>query len=427
MTKTSFIMLLENKPPIYTSISAEGKRSAKPISKVWLTSRRRRTYDEVVFDSTTTESRNGKLNLWRGFEFNPKPGTWNRLKEHICNNICGTDAECLTYLMKWMARAVQFPAQQGEVAVVLRGGKGVGKGILGHILRKLFGQHGMYISQSKHLVGAFNAHLRDCVFLFADEAFFAGDKASEGALKSLITEDVITIEPKGQNAILCKNRLHTMMASNEKWVVPASLDERRFLTLDVSNVNQGNYEYFDKIKKEMEAGGYEAMLHDLLHYDISDFNVRRVPGTTALDDQKKLSLLPELQWWHDVLARGYVYRSKYGLENHFGQWHEWVSTEVLFDSYQDFAKSRHVRHPMPRVLFGKFMMNDMGCKPGRPRGNGGVTGEHQVRGYDGILRAETIMKDRPPGYYLGTLEEARQAFEVHTKLPFNWDEEEEST
>jgi phage/plasmid-associated DNA primase len=327
--------------------------------------------------------------------------------------------------MSWMARAVQLPAQQGEVAVVLRGGKGVGKGILGHILRKLFGQHGMYISQSKHLVGAFNAHLRDCVFLFADEAFFAGDKSSEGVLKSLITEDVITIEPKGQNAILCKNRLHTLMASNEKWVVPASLDERRFLILDVSNAHFGDYPYFDKIKTEMEAGGYEAMLHDLLNYDISGFNVRRVPGTAALDDQKKLSLLHELQWWHDVLARRYVYRSKHGLEAYFGRWHDLVSTEILFDSYQDFAKSRNVRHPMTRVSFGRFMTT-MGCKPSRPSKDG-VTGEHQVRSeVTGLLRAEPITKDRPPGYLLGTLEVARQAFEAHTKLPFDWDAEEET-
>jgi len=119
-----------------------------------------------------------------------------------------------------VARTVQFPADQGEVAVVMRGGRGVGKGILGHALRKLFGQHGMYISKSKHLVGAFNAHLRDCALLFADEAFFAGDKSAEGTLKSLITEEILIIEPKGQNVILSKNHLHVVMASNEDWVVP---------------------------------------------------------------------------------------------------------------------------------------------------------------------------------------------------------------
>ena len=53
---------------------------------------------------------------------------------------------------------------------------------------RILGQHALHISNSKHLVGNFNAHLRDCVLLFADEAFYAGDKAHVGVLNSLITE-----------------------------------------------------------------------------------------------------------------------------------------------------------------------------------------------------------------------------------------------
>ena len=77
--------------------------------------------------------------------------------------------------MDWMARLIQFPAQQGEVAVVLIGIEGTGKGILARATPYILGQHGLAISHAKHLTGNFNAHLRDCVFLFADEAFYAGD------------------------------------------------------------------------------------------------------------------------------------------------------------------------------------------------------------------------------------------------------------
>ena len=44
------------------------------------------------------------------------------------------------------------------------------------------------------------------------------------------------------------------------------------------------------IIKQLENGGYQGMLHELLHRDISNFNVRRVPQTEGLQDQKKLSL-----------------------------------------------------------------------------------------------------------------------------------------
>src|SRR4051794_16699882 len=88
------------------------------------------------------------------------------------------------YLLNLAARMFQYPQLQGEIAVVLRGKKGCGKGAFLSALQLPWGQHGVYIANSSHLVGRFNEHLRDCVMLFGDEAFFAGDKAHEGVLKA---------------------------------------------------------------------------------------------------------------------------------------------------------------------------------------------------------------------------------------------------
>lgn len=48
--------------------------------------------------------------------------------------------------------------------------------------------------------------LRDCIALFADEAFWAGDRAGESVLKMLVTEPVIPIEGKGRDLVLVPNR-----------------------------------------------------------------------------------------------------------------------------------------------------------------------------------------------------------------------------
>jgi hypothetical protein len=61
---------------------------------------------------------------------------------------------------------------------------------------RLFGQHGLRIQSREHLTGRFNPHLRDCCLLFADEAYWPGDKTAEGILKGLITEPDIPIEAK---------------------------------------------------------------------------------------------------------------------------------------------------------------------------------------------------------------------------------------
>ena len=63
----------------------------------------------------------------------------------------------------WLARLFQQPNCPGEVAIVLKGKKGCGKGIFGRWIVKAWGQHGIQISSGNHLVGRFNSHLRDCV------------------------------------------------------------------------------------------------------------------------------------------------------------------------------------------------------------------------------------------------------------------------
>jgi len=225
---------------------------------------------------------------------------------------------------------VQHPAKQGQVAIVLRSPEGTGKGTLARAVIRILGQHALAISNSKHLTGNFNAHLRDCVFLFADEAFFTVGRQHVGVLKSIITEPHLTIEGKYQNAMQTPNFLHLMMASNEDWVVPASLQARRFLLLEVGDAQRNDTAYFAAIWGEMKNGGYEAMLYDLLDLDVTHFNVWHVPVTAGLQQQKKLTLDTSYGWWLDVLHRGYVFRSKLGLEEHFHQWHEDVGRTLLY-------------------------------------------------------------------------------------------------
>jgi hypothetical protein len=399
---------------VCTRITDDGQRTNKCVADYWLNHESRRQYiGGVTFDPSHASDSANVLNLWRGFSFKPKPGSWQRLKHHIRSVLCQDDEKHFKYFLGWMARLVQFPAEPGEVAIVLRGNVGTGKGTVGHALLALFRQHGMHISSPKHLVGNFNSHLRDCVLLFADEAFFAGDRASLGVLKALITEKVLTIEAKHMNAIQCPNMLHIIMASNSDWVVPATLDERRFFVLDVSDAHKQEKPYFAAIKNELESGGYEAMLYDLQNYDLSGFEVRDVPETKALQDQKKQSLENKYAWWREVLARGYVYRSKIGLEEYFGAWHEFVATDLLFDSYKDFAREAGERHPMNREMLGKFL-RELGGKEGKPGES--VIGEHLVPGGAALIRK------RKPGYRLGSLDEARDAFERRSGLIVEWED-----
>jgi hypothetical protein len=169
---------------------------------------------------------------------------------------------------------------------------------------KLFGQHALQISSAEHLVGRFNGHLRDTVLLFADEAYWPGNKGAEGTIKRLVTEPTIFIEAKGRDGVEVPNLLHVMMASNEDWVVPAGERERRYFVLKVSDDKLQDHGWFKGINEQLEDGGYEAMLHDLLHHDLGDFHPRQLPKCNDLTSQQALSLGPLDSWWVKLLETG---------------------------------------------------------------------------------------------------------------------------
>lgn len=400
----------------------KGKSITKGAADIWLTNPDRRQYlGGVTFDPSEKTDDVSVLNLWKGFSTKPAAGDWSLMRQHIKDIVCDRDHERFDYLMGWMARMLQQPATPGEVAVVLKGIEGCGKGTLANALMVIVGYHALAISNSKHLTGNFNAHLRDVIFLFADEAFFAGDKASVGTLKALVTEPHLTVEAKHQNAVQIPNYLHILMASNEEWVVPASLEARRFFVLDVPPTKKGNYAYFAKIMDQMKAGGYEAMLHDLLAFDLTQFNVRDVLVTDGLQQQKKLSLGTTDAWWMEVLHRGYVLKSKHGIHDYFGLWREEAATELLHTSYMQFAATRHERHPLSRETLGREMRR-LGAVAKRLQD--AVIGEHTTdvdTGYGNSSRRGALLRHpRPPGYHLGSLEAAREGFIEATHLQVDW-------
>lgn len=277
------------------------------LGAYWLKWRQRRSFDGIDLVPGEGQILAGNmLNLWQGFAVPPRPGRWDRMQAHIAEILADGNAACLDYIMRWSAWAVQHPGERAEVAMVFRGDKGAGKGTFAHGLRKMFGQHGLHISNARHLVGSFNAHLRNCLLLYADEAFWAGDKQGESVLKALITEPVQMIEQKGVDAQQWKNRVHLIMTANAEWVVPASHDERRYAVFNVSNKRLKDEKYFAALYREMNEGGLAAMLHDLLQVDLKDWHPRRIPNTEALREQKARSMNALQEWWESLLQEGTI-------------------------------------------------------------------------------------------------------------------------
>jgi hypothetical protein len=346
----------------------------------------------------------GAYNLWRGFAFEPTEGNDHQpFLDHLLENVCDGDADHFDYLIKWMANAVQKPAEPGQVAVVLRGDQGTGKGVTANVFGKLFGRHMMQVSNAHHLTGNFNAHLRDCVFLFADEAFYAGDKRHASVLKMIVTEPMMPYEAKGVDTEMGPNTLHVMMASNEDWVVPAGFEERRFFVLDVGDKRKQDPTYFARIMEAMRGGGYATFLHQLQTMDLSGFEVRRFPKTAALRDQKMYSWNAREQWWYSKLVDGKT------LHTH-GEWQPDVTCIELVNDFLEFSKQFTANRRSASTQLGAFLKKATGNRLDR----------YQSRESKELDDGTTV--ERPYVYVFPSLDECRAVWDDKFGGPFDWPE-----
>jgi len=284
--------------------AVDGHGKPLSIGDWWLEHNKRNTYQGVTFLPRGDPIVECKINLWRGFGVEPCKGDWSLMQQHILEVLSAGDRAVYDYVINWLADCVQNPNRQAEVALVFIGGLGTGKSLLGRAMCRIFGQHGRHISSPEHMTGKFNAHMQMCCFLFADEAVAPGDKKAEGALKRLITEDTLFIEPKGVDPFEVPNRLHPMIASNHNNVVPAGEKERRYVAQKVSDAHQQDEAYFTPLYAQMRSGGLEAMLYGLLDYDIGKWRPRKIVHTAALSQQQEESLSPVDQWWLELLRTG---------------------------------------------------------------------------------------------------------------------------
>ncbi|MGA2026261.1 MAG: primase-helicase family protein, partial [Syntrophobacteraceae bacterium] len=330
--------------------NGKGESKAHSIAELWFQNKNRRQYQGVGMFPGKDRDFAGYYNLFRGLAVQPKPGRWSLFDNHIHEIICKGSEQHYTYTINYLAYIFQNTqtgsGKRPEVAVVMKGGRGTGKGSFVLPVGSIFGSHFLHVTSPNQFLGRFNQHLKDCLLLFVDEGFWAGDKTGEGILKGLVTEPTIRVEPKGKDSFEVKNHVTVIIATNNDWAIPAGLDERRFFVLEVSNAHQQDHKYFNALHDEMNNGGREAMLYDLLHMDLSGVNLRNVPQTQGLFEQKLLSADSVTKFWLSKLSQGAQLRED-------KDWNSFTETQKLYDEYVRYAQNLKHASVECDVVFSK--------------------------------------------------------------------------
>lgn len=381
------------------------------LGEWWLSHPKQRRYRRIVFAPTPLTAHPEDYNTWRGFatEPDPNPNPQDRCGhylEHIYRVICSEKQDYFEYMLDVMALTVQFPGRPTGVAVVLRGDSGAGKGSFIEPFGRLFGIHFIQVDKQELVTGRFNMHLANKIILFADEAVWAGNKQDAGALKRLVTEKTLTIERKFMDAVVEPNCLHLFMATNDRWVWPATFQERRGFILDVKLQSWATRDYFNALHHEWDNGGAEAFLAFCQQRKVPGDRLSPIPRTEALAEQQRLSMDGLHQWWLDKLQQGEI-----GVGT--GDWPAFVPMRQL---YEDFIEVTNLTGARQRRLTETQMAHEMrDMLPPSAKRKRRLSNINVARfGPPVVANVQAYGWDLPP------LAECRAVFEKKVGVTFNW-------
>ena len=150
----------------------------------------------------------------------------------------------------------------------------------------------------------------------------------------------------------------------------------------MGDAHKQDHVYFAAIDAEMAAGGREALLYHLLfEVDCSKVNLRQIPHTAALLEQKLETAKPEHGWWLDILHHGMLpgYRDEVALsqqnrtvpellgessglqQDQTPMLRNETASEVLYDSYVEHAKKQGVPRRAIETQIGRFLQKVVGA------------------------------------------------------------------
>lgn len=377
----------------------DGKPVFRPLVEVWLRHRSTPRFDRVEFlpGQRPWQVPEGTFNLWSGwpvglererdkrprllgdvdepddeFDGDDEPPQCELFLAHLHDNVCGGDHVIYEWLLGWMADGLCRPGPS-EVAVVMTGPSGSGKGTFAHLYGEFFGPHFFAANRPEQIEGKFNRHLMETQLLYGDEVDFGRGEAANKRLRNLVTEPTLPIEPKGVDAFHARKWFRIMISTNDEHAVGALQDDRRYLVLRVdAGVHNKDRPYFAAIRREWESGGKVALFRWLTgrswreHLTNGGWDVGRRPVTAALQTQKVLSLSPADQFVLGALEDGCLPGARPGNSR---APRDTVLSQSLFDAMR--AHSPRLRDESDQRL--SKVLERWGCTRWRSGGERGWT------------------------------------------------------
>lgn len=233
--------------------------------------------------------RDTNINLFAGWKLNYQKDLVVDLKilepilHHIRKVFCIEQEDLFEYMINWIATIIQKPKSKTSVCpCFISDQQGAGKNLFWDWLGKeIFGTSYQYVSDIETIFAKFNKRFENSLLIACDEISSNGMAYKQNnQLKSIITQEKQSIEPKGMEAYQIYDYRNYVMLSNNEHIVKVENSDRRYVMFECDNCYVGNFDYFKELKACMENDIVKQhFFHFLIQRDLTDFVIKKIPNT----------------------------------------------------------------------------------------------------------------------------------------------------
>jgi hypothetical protein len=322
-----------------------------PFMTVWLSDPNIRVYNNIEFNPTNstepTQDNKNYFNLFQGYnnlihsEYN-KQNTDKILKPFfdLGLQLCGGNQSHFEYFLKWLAHIVQKPHEKISIACIIKGKQGTGKNVFLNAFGSILGKkHFISSSNPNDFFGDYAEGFYHKLLVNMNECEGKSTFDYEGKIKSFISEDTITLNPKFVRPITINNFARVLIFTNKANPIPIDVKsgDRRycvFQTTDHFLDKKYGTNFWTPLTNHFKRPEFIACLYNYFNtLDISTTNWRTErPITQAYKDMCKLYAPIEALFFEEFLIRYYNNEQYDSDEND-------IKGKELYDEYCKFCKT----------------------------------------------------------------------------------------
>lgn len=216
------------------------------------------------------------------------PKIYTKFLTHFTDN----DEQSILYILDWLAYSIQ-EGPKNKTYITAIGAQGVGKGVLGKIIRKLHGDENSSEVLFSTIGSRFNKPFIDKTFIFLDEVI----KASADQMNALKRQESDTQEAelKGIDSEEVGNYNNIYIASNNYDSLKLEADDRRHGIINIGTTRLEKAFTQEEIQELLSDNNIRQLGYYLMHYKPNPIsftqgykskNALKILNNTTLDWEK---------------------------------------------------------------------------------------------------------------------------------------------